>query len=92
MIRYHGYMHTVVSEVGSVYSFGSNKFGELGLVHPTPPYMTTPTQIGTLVDVVKVACGRLHSAAIDSELTTPIATPIAMCSNDLSHSHANLSH
>ncbi len=50
-----------------MYSFGLNKFGELGLIHPTPSSVTTPTHVTPLVDVVKVACGRLHSAAIDSK-------------------------
>ena len=58
-------LSVVCTEGGKVYSFGSNKFGELGLVHPTPSSMTTPTHVSSLTDVVKVACGRLHSAAID---------------------------
>ena len=58
---------TVCSENGKVFSFGSNKFGQLGLVHPTPSVMTTPTQVEPMVGVVKVACGRYHSAAIDGE-------------------------
>ena len=61
------YCTVVCSEGGKVYSFGSNKFGELGLVHPTPLSMTKPSHVTPLTEVVKVACGRLHSAAIDSE-------------------------
>jgi len=57
----------VCTEKGRVYSFGSNKYGGLGLVHPTPTTMTTPTVVEPMKGVVKVACGRHHSAAIDGE-------------------------
>lgn len=63
---------TACSETGKVYSFGTNKYGELGLVHPTPPYMITPTPISSLRDTAKVACGRHHSAAIDGELISMV--------------------
>lgn len=62
--------HTVCSESGHVYAFGSNKKGELGLVHPTPLTVTTPTKVTPLKDIIRVACGRLHSAAIDGMLIT----------------------
>ena len=58
---------TVCSENGKVFSFGFNKFGQLGLVHPTPSVMTTPTQVELMVGVVMVACDRHHFSVIDGE-------------------------
>ncbi len=55
----------VCSEKGRVLSCGSNRYGCLGLVHPTPSALVTPTLVEPMKGVVKVACGRLHSAAID---------------------------
>ena len=54
------------SETGQVYSFGVNKFGELGLGNDSEIEM--PTEIPDLQSVIKVACGRHHSAAIDGSL------------------------
>ena len=69
-------MVLVCSEKGKVYSFGSNKYGCLGLVHPTPSAMTTPTIVEPMKSVVKVSCGRLHSAAIDGECTCYLSVNI----------------
>ncbi len=46
-----------------MYSFGINKFGELGLGNDSEA--DKPTEIPELQAVTKVACGRHHSAAID---------------------------
>ncbi len=51
------------SETGEVYSFGVNKFGELGLGNDQE--VDVPTEIPNLQAVTKVSCGRHHSAAID---------------------------
>ena len=59
-----GRSHTLASdEEGFVYSFGQNKFGELGLDHDKE--VTIPTKISKIISVAKVSCGRHHSAAID---------------------------
>ena len=48
-----------------VYSFGQNKFGELGLGHDS--VVSTPTIIPDLTSINKLTCGRHHSAAIDGK-------------------------
>ncbi len=64
----HTVTHTciVCTESGKLWSFGSNKYGELGLSHGGPQATATPTLVECIKgNVVRVACGRLHSAAID---------------------------
>lgn len=59
-----GVGHTLAcTESNKVFSFGSNKFGELGLGHLDPSYH--PQEITTVTGIYKVACGRHHSAAVD---------------------------
>lgn len=59
-----GRSHTlVIDEEGRVYSFGINKFGELGQGHDKA--ITKPTRVANLVSICKVSCGRHHSAAMD---------------------------
>ena len=59
-----GRSHTLAfDEEGRVYSFGQNKFGELGQGHDK--VVSKPTMIENLISVCKVACGRHHSAAMD---------------------------
>lgn len=53
----------VCCDDGKVYSFGQNKFGELGLGNDRE--VETPTLIPNLPSVSKITCGRHHSAAID---------------------------
>ncbi|XP_019854073.1 PREDICTED: ultraviolet-B receptor UVR8-like [Amphimedon queenslandica] len=61
-----GRSHTlVIDEEGRVYSFGINKFGELGQGHDKA--ITKPTMVPNLVSICKVSCGRHHSAAIDED-------------------------
>ncbi len=61
----------VCMESGKMFSFGSNKYGELGLSDGGPQATFTPTLVESIKSsVVRVACGRLHSAAIDSECHT----------------------
>ena len=62
------YAHTACTESGKVFAFGTNRYGELGLSHGGPQSTSTPTHVTTLEDgIVKVSCGRHHSAAIDCE-------------------------
>lgn len=59
-----GRSHTLAcDEEGYVYSFGQNKFGELGLGHEKET--TVPTKVLNVISIAKVSCGRHHSAAID---------------------------
>ena len=51
------------TDQGVVYSFGQNRFGELGLGHDTA--VSTPTSIPDLNSIAKLTCGRHHSAALD---------------------------
>ncbi len=61
----------VCTESGKMFSFGCNKYGELGLSHGGPQTTSTPTLVESVKDsVVRVACGRLHSAAIDGGYST----------------------
>ena len=53
------------ADAGHVFSFGVNKFGELGLGHDKET--TKPVLIPELQSVYRVACGRHHSAAIDGK-------------------------
>lgn len=53
------------TEKGVVYSFGQNRFGELGLGHDT--VVSVPTIIPDLSSISKLSCGRHHSAAIDGK-------------------------
>jgi alpha-tubulin suppressor-like RCC1 family protein len=63
-----GRSHTLVcDEDGKVYSFGQNKFGELGQGHDKE--VVKPTIIQDLISVYRVACGRHHSAALDEDGT-----------------------
>ena len=57
--------HSACSDSGHVFSFGVNKFGELGLGHDRE--VIKPALIPELQTVYRVACGRHHSAAIDGE-------------------------
>ena len=51
-----------LSESGTVFSFGQNKYGELGLGHERE--VSIPTIIPNLLHISKIACGRYHSAAV----------------------------
>ena len=59
--------HPACADSGQVFSFGVNKFGELGLGHDKET--TKPVLIPELQSAYRVACGRHHSAAIDGELS-----------------------
>lgn len=67
-------LFAVCTESGKMYSFGSNKYGELGLSHGGPQATATPTLVESIKgSVARVACGRLHSAAIDGEWVVCVA-------------------
>jgi len=52
---------------GTLWAFGDNDFGELGLGNTTD--RSSPTQVGALTNWSKVATGRKHSAAIKTDGT-----------------------
>ena len=71
-------VHTLIlSDQGEVYSFGGGSFGQLGLgqINKMPldsdnyPYMSVPTKIESLQDIVivSIACGDSHSMAVDKD-------------------------
>ena len=62
-----GRSHTLAcDEDGQVYSFGQNKFGELGQGHDKEVF--EPLPISNLTNICKVVCGRHHSAALDGNV------------------------
>lgn len=63
-----GRTHTLAcTDTERVYSFGENRFGELGLGDCEPK--TVPTEIPSLTGALKIACGGHHSACIDRSYT-----------------------
>ena len=63
-----GYDHTaIVKSDGTVYTFGRNHYGQLGLGDTTQK--TTPTQIQGHEDVIAVSCGYSHTAILKSDGT-----------------------
>ncbi len=52
---------------GSLWAWGANDYGQLGLADTTA--RLTPTQVGTATDWVAVACGDDYSAALNSSGT-----------------------
>ncbi|TMW56352.1 hypothetical protein Poli38472_006362 [Pythium oligandrum] len=63
-----GYYHTVcVADDGTVYSFGRNDYGQLGLGHKR--HTPTPSLVDTLgrMRVVQVACGCYHTLALSDD-------------------------
>ena len=60
-----GYQHTLALTInGQVYSWGNNEAGQLGLGSKAPSCVRKPKLIESLKNVVKLAAGQLHSAAI----------------------------
>ena len=61
-----GYDHTItLSDDGTVYSFGSNKEGELGLGHNNE--VSLPTPIPNLFQINIISCGEYFSVCVDHE-------------------------
>src|SRR5215475_7328464 len=52
----------VITEDGSVFSWGNGCYGQLG--HGIDSHLSVPTKISTLSNVVSIACGSYHSMAI----------------------------
>jgi alpha-tubulin suppressor-like RCC1 family protein len=52
---------------GTLWSWGRNQYGQLGLGNTT--YYSSPKQIGSLTNWVKAACGQLHTIAIKTDGT-----------------------
>lgn len=57
----------LLTESGHVYSMGNNQYGKLGIKNnANQPFSNTPKLIDSLInyDIIKVACGWNHTAAI----------------------------
>jgi alpha-tubulin suppressor-like RCC1 family protein len=52
---------------GTLWSWGWNQYGQLGLGHTVN--VKTPTQVGTLSDWINIACGSSHSIGIKTDGT-----------------------
>ncbi len=64
-----GFSHTVgVQEDGSLWSWGSNQVGQLG-VPSTTTVSAVPIQVGTATDWVDIACGHAHTVALKEDGT-----------------------
>lgn len=55
-----------ITELGELYTFGGNNYGQLGL--PGGPYFT-PTRVQDLdgVNIVQISCGLSHMGAVDTQ-------------------------
>ena len=53
---------TACSDTGMVFTFGQNKYGQLGLGQTSSA--TMPTELQTIKDVSRVCSGRYHCAAM----------------------------
>ena len=61
-----GYEHSIIlSDDGTVYSFGRNNDGELGLGHNNEVYLPTP--IPNLPKINMVSCGEYSTVCVDHE-------------------------
>ena len=61
-----GYGHTItVSDDGTAYSFGNNKYGALGLGHNKD--VSIPTPIPNLPQINQVSCGDYFTVCVDHE-------------------------
>lgn len=58
-----GFHSLLVSDSNRCWSFGFNRNGQLG--HQTTQTIYEPTQIESLVNIIKVAAGDEHSVAVD---------------------------
>lgn len=59
--------YTACSDAGAVFTFGQNKYGQLGLGQTSSD--TVPKQLQTLSDVSRVCSGRYHCAAMTTSGT-----------------------
>src|SRR5215813_1360112 len=59
----------VITEDGSVFSWGRGNYGQLG--HGNISDFSVPTKISTLSNVVSIACGCYHSMAITGNFIPP---------------------
>ena len=61
-----GWQHTItVSETGTVYSFGSNHFGQIG--YEDDAEVRVPKSIAALQKITKVSCGGYFTTCLDEE-------------------------
>eukprot|EP01119_Soliformovum_irregulare_P013895 TRINITY_DN3741_c1_g1_i1.p1 TRINITY_DN3741_c1_g1~~TRINITY_DN3741_c1_g1_i1.p1 ORF type:complete len:837 (-),score=233.99 TRINITY_DN3741_c1_g1_i1:384-2633(-) len=77
--------HSVlITENGDVYSFGSNKYGQLGFqVENQVENVNVPTKVPTLTDVIHVACGWVHTAVLVKSSRQFVARPPLLGTWDL---------
>ena len=62
-----GFGHTItLSDNGTVYSFGFNKYGQLGLGHQNWP-IRIPKRISNLPKIKLVSCGQYFTICVDEE-------------------------
>ena len=60
-----GYYHTIaVKKDGTVWSWGNNEYGQIGIGSTTNT--STPTKIPTLFNIQSVACGYNHTLALNN--------------------------
>ena len=63
-----GYFHTVsIKTDGTLWSWGYNPFGQLGLNNTT--YYSSPKQVGALTNWLSVSCGYFHTVSIKTDGT-----------------------
>ena len=65
MLLLGGFHTALLTDDGTVWTFGEGKFGRLG--HDSTSNASRPTQVVSLQKVVSVACGGFHTAAITTE-------------------------
>ena len=66
-----GYLHGLVLDSdGSVYSFGSNDYGQLGRVTTNRQEQLVPTKINNInkiIAIIAISAGSFHSLVLDSD-------------------------
>ena len=64
----------ILKSDGTVYTFGNNGYGQLGIGDVPGVSRTTPTHIETHTDIIAVSCGHNYAAIIKQELDIPVST------------------
>ena len=63
-----GGFHTItLSNEGSVYCFGQNQFGQLGIGEKTDFLVSVPTLIPNLPKITQISCGYSFTVCVDEE-------------------------
>jgi alpha-tubulin suppressor-like RCC1 family protein len=61
-----GELHTIFKKNESLYSFGENSFGQLGLGHNFTVNTPTILQKFTNFNILQISCGYYHTLILDS--------------------------